>query len=296
MVLQINPSQMALWRKPNELQLGIGSSALRLQKLSQGQQRLINLLYRGIPDDYFDEAAAAVGAENAGEILEAVKPNLLGMAGFQTRLSAEFIEKSFAEICRAQASFAVEGSAVLEMRQLSRVFVQGESTTSALISESLKNAAVAKVLVDSISAEEIEQIDFAILISNNAVSPADYSRFMNRAIAHISIVFDSVGVSVSPVIENSKTPCLTCFHENQTDVDSLWPTIATQMLFSKLEFDDSTARLFAASLACQRALQHIDAALAREPISEVGYRLNIATGAITEFEWPFNSNCLCRTI
>lgn len=296
MVLQINPSQMALWRKPDELQLGVGSNAIRLKKLSQGQQRLMNLLYRGIPDEYFEEAAEAVGAENATELLEAVAPDLLGKAGFQTRLSAEFIEKSFAEICRAQASFAIEGSAVLEMRQVSRIYVQGQSSTSALISDSLSSAGVGNIVDESNAKEVDDEIDFAILIGQNTVSPADYSRFMNRAIAHISIVFDAAGVSVSPVIENSKTPCLTCYHENLSDEDSQWPTLATQLLFSKLAFDDSTARLFAASLACQRALQQIDTPLAKEPASKVGYRLNVATGAITEFEWQFNASCLCRVV
>lgn len=296
MVLQINPSQMPLWRKPDELQLGAGSGAVRLKKLSQGQQRLMNLLYRGIPDEYFEEAAVAVGAENAGELLEIVAPELLGMAGFQTRLSAEFIEKSFAEICRAQASFAIEGSAVLEMRQASRIYVQGQSPTSALIFESLTSAGVGKIEFEPLPEPDGDQIDFAILISQNTVSPADYSRFMNRAIPHISVVFDSTGVSVSPVIENSKTPCLTCYHENLSDADSQWPALATQLLFSKFQFDDSTARLFAASLACQRALQQIDRPIAKEPVGKSGYRLNIATGVITEFEWRFNTTCLCRVI
>jgi hypothetical protein len=235
-----------------------------------------------------------VGAENAGGLLAAVSPHLLEKAGHQTQLSAEFIEKRFAEICRAQASFAIEGSAVLEMRQLGRVFIQGPSQTSDLITDSLQAAGVGHIHNQSSGFNDSDRFDLAILINQNLISPADYARFMNKAIDHISIVFDAEGVSVSPVIENSLTPCLTCFHENLSDKDKDWPAIATQMLFSKLEFDDSTARLFAAALASQRALQQIDRPLSKEPASKIGYRLNIATGAISEFDWPFNSNCLCR--
>ena len=294
MVLQINPSQMALWRKHNQLQIGVGPNCTRLSNLSEGRQRLLTLLYRGIPDDYFDEAAQVVGAENASWLLAQVSPHLLEKAGHQTQLSAEFIEKRFAEICRAQASFAIEGSAVLEMRQLGRVFIQGPSQTSDLIADSLQAAGVGHIHNQPSDFNDSDRFDLAILINQNLISPADYARFMNRAIDHISIVFDAEGVSVSPVIENSQTPCLTCYHENLSDKDNDWPALATQLLFSKLEFDDSTARLFAAALASQRALQQIDRPLSKEPASKIGYRLNIATGAISEFDWPFNSNCLCR--
>lgn len=294
MVLQINPAKVLLWRSANELQIGPGRQALRLSNLSSGQQRLLNLLYRGIADDFFNEVAEAVGAEDSQSLLEQVKPNLLSQAGFQTNLSPEFIERSFAEICRAQASFAVDGKAVLQMRQLGCIYVQGNSQTADLICQALTEAGVGRLISDSSFESYKDQIDFGILIGQNAVSPADYSPLLRRNINHVSIVFDNDGVQVSPVISNSKSPCLSCFHENLSEQDSTWPAMASQLLFSKQSFDDATARLFAASIACQRALQQLDQSWAQNEVSQMGYRLNVGSGQISEFNWQFNRSCLCR--
>ncbi len=294
MVLQINPAKVLLWRNPNELQIGPGQSALRLSNLTPGQQRLLNLLYRGVADDFFHEVATAVGADDSENLLEQLRPELLSQAGYQTTLSPEFIERSFAEICRAQSSFAVDGRAVLQVRQQGRIFVQGRSQTAQLITRALEEAAVGRLISDTDFEGNKNRIDFGILISQNAVCPSDYSPLLSRGISHVSIVFDSDGVTVSPVISSSKSPCLSCFHENLIELDSSWPAVASQLLFSKQEFDDSTTRLFAASIACQRALQQLDQPWAQHEASQMGYRLNLGTGQISEFDWQFNRNCLCR--
>jgi hypothetical protein len=302
---------MPLWRHPNELQLGVGEKALRIKGLSAGQERLISLLYRGVPDDFLIQAAEAVGAEDPAALIEKIQPALLARAGEPTTLTAEYIETHFAEICRAQATHSIDGSVVLQQRKHSRIFVQSCGETTSLIAQSLGQAAIGFIVTDDDSNFEteskveilsqqsdsqIDKIDFAILISQNAVSPGSYSPWLGRSIAHISVVFDVDGLTVSPVIEAGKTPCLSCFHEAQIRNDGDWPAIASQLLFSKQKFDDVSARLFAAALVCQRAMNLIDeaAGFSTTAANRTGYRLSMASGKITEFDWQFTEACTCR--
>jgi hypothetical protein len=115
-------------------------------------------------------------------------------------------------------------------------------------------------------------------------------------IPHVAVIFDHDGVTISPVIETGKTPCLTCFHEQQILKDSAWPEIASQLLFSEQKFDDSTSRLFAAAIATQRTLDRIDelSNFRVQDRNRIGYRLSISAGTVSEFRWEFSSSCLCQ--
>lgn len=294
MVLRINPSKALLWRSPNEVQFGTGPDALTLQNLTAGQERLLALLSRGIADEYFDEVAIAVGAAEPAQLLENIDGALLKDAAKPTPLSAEFIATRFAEICRAQAVHSREGAVILAARQSRTVFVQNSTSAYQPILQSLERSAIGRLTSDSTASGE--PFDFAVLLNNNAIAPSDYAKWMMQGVAHISVVFDSTGVTVSPVIESGKTPCLSCFHENRTSQDSAWPAIASQLLYSRQEFDDSVASLFAASIVCQRILQFCDQLGDFEPAeaNRTGYHLATDTGQISEVNWGFSSLCECR--
>jgi hypothetical protein len=294
MVLRINPSKALLWRSTNEVQFGSAADAIKLANLTAAQERLLGLLSRGIANEYFEEVAAAVGAENPTQFLKSLDGALLLEAAKPTELSAQFIETRFAEICRAQAIHSREGSAILAARQLRKVFVQARTSANPPILKSLEQSGIGRLFSEPPS--ETEQLDFAVLLTNNAIAPIDYRGWMLLSVAHISVVFDSEGVTVSPVIERAKTPCLSCFHENRTADDSAWPAIASQLLFSRQEFDDSVASLFAAAIVCQRVLQFCDQLSdfeTSEP-NRTGYRLSIESGQISEVHWGFSSLCECR--
>jgi hypothetical protein len=294
MVLRINPSKALLWRTPNEVQFGTAPDALKLQNLTAGQERLLALLSRGIADEYFDEVATAVGAEEHAQLLENLDGVLLKDAAKPAALSAEFIATRFAEICRAQAIHSREGAVILAARQSRTVFVQNNTLAHQPIMQSLERSAIGRLISEPIASHE--PCDFAVLLNNNAIAPSDYVKWMMKGVAHISVVFDSTGVSISPVIETGKTPCLSCFHENRTAHDSAWPAIASQLLYSRQQFDDSVATLFAASIVCQRILQFCDQLADFEPAeaNRTGYHLATDSGQISEVNWGFSNLCECR--
>lgn len=311
MVLRINPSRMPIWRSPTELQLGDSENSLRISGLSPGQERLIALLYRGVADNYFKEVAATVGASEPEKLLKQIEPVLLKRAGEPTSLDAQFIEEHFAEICRAQTLHNTEGTVVIDARKRAVVFVENCHGASTTIAEALARAGVGTIVLEEVEGlalnsqtiklseirdSQLDRIDFAILISNNAVSPRSYARWLGRSVPHLSVVFDSDGVSISPTVRSSKTPCLNCFHENQTGIDPAWPAVASQLLFSKQRFDDLSSTYFAASLASQRALQEIDGSngFVEDSQTGAGYRLSMANAEISEFSWQFSDACKCR--
>lgn len=289
MVIRINPSRMPLWRSPTELQIGLESNAPRMQEVTRAQERLIQMLYKGIPNSYLDQAAASVGISEHEEILKTLSPALMEVTFPQ--VDEEFVARNFAEICRAQSTYNHSGESVIAQRKLHSVFVSTDNRSRELLCDSLLNSGIG-----SIQDDESAAADFAILIGNLTMPPKSYSHWLNTATPHVAVVFDQDGVSISPVIESGKTPCLTCFHEQQLAADSAWPEIASQLLFSDQKFDDSTSRLFGAAIACQRALDIVDslADFEVQDRNRVGYRLSVSRGTVSEFRWEFSSRCLCK--
>ncbi len=289
MVLRINPARMPIWRSPTELQIGLGAEAPRLQNLTRAQERLIQMLYKGIPNSYLQEAARSLAIGEPQEIVDLVAPALMKITFPQ--VDEEFVQRNFSEICRAQATYNHSGESVIAQRKLRMVFVTENNPCAQLLQDALSNSGIGKI-----DSEIRDNCDFAILIGNLVLPPSSYSHWLNSMVPHVAIVFDEDGVTVSPVIETGKTPCLTCFHEQQIARDSVWPEIASQLLFSQQKFDDSTSRLFAAAIACQRALDYADALASFNTGSSnrIGYRLSISQGTVSEFKWDFSKNCLCH--
>lgn len=289
MVLRINPSRQPLWRSPTELQIGMEPNAPRLRDMTRGQERLIQMLYKGMPNSYLEEAAEKLGVPNPNEILEAITPVLLEVSFPQ--VDEDFVARNFAEICRAQSTYNHSGESIIAQRQLHSVFLTSDPGCGKLLNDALTNSGIGKI-----NSSEQETHDFAILIGQQVLPPSSYSHWLNSMIPHIAVVFDHDGVTVSPVIETGKTPCLTCFHEQQIKHDESWPEIASQLLFSEQKFDDATSRLFGAAIASQRALDSIDelGSFVIHERNRVGYRLSIRSGSVSEFRWEFSGRCLCK--
>jgi len=289
MVLRINPSRVPLWRSPTELQIGIEVNAPRLKDMTRAQERLIQMLYKGMPNHFLAEAAKTLNLENADQIVSQLSPVMMEVSFPQ--VDEAFVTRNFAEICRAQSTYNHSGESIIAQRKLHSVFIEEVTNCGKFIAEALTNSGVGRLNDD-----DSKEFDFAILIANHTLPPKSYAHWLNSVIPHIAIIFDSDGVIITPVIETGKTPCLTCFHEQQIDKDSAWPEIASQLLFSDQKFDDSTSSLFGAAIASQRTLESIDQ-LSNFEIQErnrLGYRLSIRTGTVTEFRWDFSERCLCQ--
>ena len=64
MALRINPARLPLWRDSNTLQLGMGREAITITNVRADEERLINLLFRGIPEKSLDTLSKTVGIDS----------------------------------------------------------------------------------------------------------------------------------------------------------------------------------------------------------------------------------------
>ena len=159
MVLRINPSRQPLWRSPTELQIGMELNAPRLREMTRAQERLIHMLYKGMPNSYLKEAAGKLGVTNPDEILEAVRPTLLEVSFPQ--VDEEFVARNFAEICRAQSTYNHSGESIIAQRKLHSVFVSTDAGCGKLLLDSLSNSGIGRI-----STSDQDHHDFAILIGH----------------------------------------------------------------------------------------------------------------------------------
>lgn len=296
MVLRINQSRLPVWRQVDELQIGTGANQVVVTGLTPAQQRLVSLLCRGIPNDAIADVAKQIGAEQHEELLQKLEPAMIDRNLPPTKLDRDYIEANFAELCRVQAVHGIEGSHVVARRANAAVFLDDsaatEQLTAALLASGVGRVYTAK---DKLREPKLARLDLAISFDQSAYRPNSHRRWLSLAVPQIAVLFDQVGVSISPLIEVGKTPCLTCLQlgasEQQISIDS-------QLLFSMQRFDDSVAQHFAIAMALQLALHHIDAKSGFEiqEFHRTGYQLDAHSGRIHEVSWQFSSACLCHQI
>lgn len=143
--------------------------------------------------------------------------------------------------------------------------------------------------------QQLQKIDCAVLIVQQAIEPRRYSHWVNRDVPHVAVTFDTEFASISPMIIPGQTACLFCLDSMRTKHDANWPVLASQLIASQKKFDDAASQLFTAGVVIQKILARIDKVagfeLSEENLS--GYRMNLKTGEITEFIWPKHSACGC---
>lgn len=148
MVMKLNPAKVPIWRTPTTLQIGLGSDALVLQNLKAEQEKLINLLYRGVADGSIQHISRTLGSsdQDTGELLNRLSPALLDVPekdlGKLPALSDAFIGQAFAEIIRASFSTGVDGVSVLRTRAARVVSLDSGDKGSLLLALGLAAAGV----------------------------------------------------------------------------------------------------------------------------------------------------------
>lgn len=143
--------------------------------------------------------------------------------------------------------------------------------------------------------KQLQKIDCAVLIVQQAIEPRRYSHWVNRDVPHIAVTFDTEFASISPMIIPGQTACLFCLDSMRSEQDANWPVLASQLIASQKKFDDAASQLFTAGVVIQKILARIDKVAGFELCEEnlSGYRMNLKTGEITEFIWPQHSACGC---
>ena len=156
MVIKINPARVPVWRSPTSLQLGLGSTSIRLDNLTNPQEQLLQLLYRGVADASIDDVARDVGASKSetAALVARVAPALIQVEETNLKRTHEqrspdpFIAQAFAEIIRASFSTDRDGALVLANRASKRVFINELNRVGLLLLQALATAGVGEICTE----------------------------------------------------------------------------------------------------------------------------------------------------
>jgi hypothetical protein len=155
-VIKINPARVPVWRSPTSLQLGLGSTSIRLDDLTDTQEKLLQLLYRGVADAAIDDVARDVGASKSetASLVARVAPALIQVEERTAKrpvdqpASDPFIAQAFAEIIRASFSTDRDGALVLANRASKRVFINEFNRVGLLLLQALATAGVGEICTE----------------------------------------------------------------------------------------------------------------------------------------------------
>ena len=145
-----------MWRSPTSLQLGLGNTSIRLDNLTNPQEQLLQLLYRGVADAAIDDVARDVGASKSetAALVARVAPALIQVEEVTSKRLSEngapdpFITQAFAEIIRASFSTDRDGALVLANRASKRVFINELNRVGLLLLQALATAGVGEICTE----------------------------------------------------------------------------------------------------------------------------------------------------
>jgi bacteriocin biosynthesis cyclodehydratase domain-containing protein len=190
MVLQLNPRYPLVWRDPTSLQFGLDAPPVRLENVTNAQERIIAALVAGTSRPGLSLIAAAARSTEAelSELLELLQPVL------------------------GRPASAPSGT----------VAIIGTTPTAARLRPAIASLGLTVVAPDA-------PADLGILVCHYVVEPQLFGYWLSRDIAHLPIVYSDTGVTVGPVIEPGAGPCLYCLERHHTDADPAWPAMASQL-------------------------------------------------------------------
>jgi hypothetical protein len=324
MVIQINPFLPHFWRNVSQLQIGLGANQVVLDGITPTQERLLATLTLGIADNQLEAIARQLKmpAPAAAELLEKVEPVLLKSEVTHSNQSligdAELVRATITnqsdgvDLRRQRARQTIwlnelSPTAVQIATVLSRLGFQNfASSDAAVVSENdlsgylrvTKGATRRQALsyqlreldlVASVQNAERTHADFAILLAQQCITPANYAPLLNRGIPHLLATFTVDGLWLSHLVLPGQTPCLYCVELKRVEHDADWPVIASQLTTSKTRFDDSVSAALAAAAIGNSVAAWFD----RKQVSSAARVFDAAMGTISDEPVAFHPNCGC---
>ena len=330
MPYQINPSKVPIWQTETTLKLGNSADDQVLDSVTNSQERLIQLLFRGIAEDQLDTVANSVGLEafEASELIDRLRPSLLEKPSLNT--SATTFNARFAEIIRIGFESNQAPENILSVRSESEILLSSLDRTGLLLARALAEAGFRKLATsdfDMVSRHDVGELGYqahqlgvarlsaarevlaqhssSISITQNPNKPKASPKlitfsgmhrlnpqlYRNLRDPHLVIEYGIDELLLSGVIQPGITACLVCRERWSSEENQNWASTAIQLNARFDELDDSAGLLLATALATKIICAFIDSGGQR---SGGGYRVNLKTRAISELTWQPHPGCDCR--
>lgn len=331
MPFQLNPSKVPIWNNESELRFGLNDEPQVLTEVSNAQERLINLLFQGIPEDQLNLIGESVGLSvlETASLVERLKPSLLNQ--HETTAGATALDVRFAEIIRIgfetnntpESVLAHRAETVIQLRSLNRTglllikalseagfchfetldyeFVRREDLGELSYQSSqlgISRLAAARELLAPHEGKvhlvhpEARSKKKPKMIVLSAMHRINPSSYRELNNAHIAVEYGIAELRVSPVIVAGETPCLGCRDLWESESNPDWASVAIQLTARNDQLDDGAGLLLATAIAAKSICQYVDGS--GLPTSE-GFQVSLKTRAVKGYGWAFHPNCSCRS-
>jgi bacteriocin biosynthesis cyclodehydratase domain-containing protein len=261
MTLRLDPRFPLVWRTPTSVQLGIDPPIVRLNDVTEGQERLLAALALGVTAPGLTMIAAGK-LEERDELLAAVEPVL---------------DDSPANL---SVTVAVSGSGAFA-DALARIL----AASGVRVHRSVNPADVAET-----------RPDLAVLAGHFVLPPESHGLWLRRDVPHLPVVFSDTGVVIGPFVEPGTGPCLLCLELAHRDADQAWPAIASQLLGKRGSAETAVLAHEAAGLAARWVLERAREGTPSITGPSIAVRLDAATGRRTQRLARQHPECGCRGI
>ncbi len=332
MPFQLNPSKVPIWKNETDLKLGLQEHSQILDDVSHGQERLINLLFQGIPEDQLKHVGQSVGLTEieTSDLVDKLRPSLLNQSPRDS--SGTALDVRFAEIIRIGFDTNDTPESILTKRANAIVEVQQLNRTGLLLLKALCEAGFRKF--ETLDYEVVRRVDIGELsftpsqlgISRLAAArtilsahagnleikhPTKRSRrdvrisvlsamhqlnpsaYRNLPDPHLVVEYGIEELRISPVITPTKKPCLACRDLWEAENDSQWAATAIQLTARNDQLDDGSGLLLAAAISAKSICEFVDSS--GQKLTD-GYLVTLKTRALKTFNWQFHPACQCRTM
>jgi len=254
MVLRIDPRLPLVWRSPYDVQLGIDPPRLRLDDLSETQERMLAALVSGVSE-------TGLGMIARGKLPE--RDDLLA------RLQPVLHSPTPAETAT--------------------VAISGDGPVAAAIGEVLGRTGVRVLASTDVGALADRGADLAVLVAEHVLAPHLHGVWLRRDVTHLPVVLTESAVHIGPMVEPGSGPCLLCLELHRRDEDSAWPAIAAQLLGRRAPAPSAVIIPDTAALVGRMVLER----LAGRGTAGVSVRIDEATGDRRESVWGVHPECGC---
>ncbi|MFM2384168.1 MAG: hypothetical protein RL166_42 [Actinomycetota bacterium] len=329
MPFQLNPSKVPIWQNEASLRLGLGDDSQVLSEVTNAQERLIDLLFRGIPEGQLERVGLSVGLNeiDTKQLIEQLRPSLLDQSS--TGGSGKALDVRFAEIIRIGFETSNAPERVLAMRASTVIEVGELNRTGLLLIKALSESGFCRFETrdyGSVRRQDIGELSYpleqlgisrlaaarALLETNaprlNITHPSKVSKKANRVIVmsamhrvtpnayrallepNLSIEYGIEKVSVSPLVVPGETPCLGCRDLWESEKCADWASTAIQLAARRDHLDDGAGLLFAVSMATKSICQFVDSGFL--PVTQ-GFEISLRNRIVSELGWQRHPACEC---
>ena len=324
MPIQINTSKIPVWLNSDELKLGLEPNDQVLRELTNSQERLIELLFKGVAPDQLEIVGSSVGLTEleTNDLVERLRPSLTN----QNANNSQSLDVRFAELIRIGFHtnqppgevLAKRADYLVQLPQLNRTgltmikvlaevgFKRFETNDYSAIEDSdcgelgfprfnLGRARIDGVR-ESLSSTRTISVDyptkatrkqkrFTVLAANHQLVPSEYRHLSDP---HLSIEYRVDSVFVSSIIIPGRTPCLGCRDLWLQENDDNWLAQSIQLTARKDQLDDGPSLLMASAVAARNFCNFVD-----EDFPGNSIAVNMRTRNHSVQNWDSHPSCNC---